>query len=79
MKKLIAMLLVLVMALSLVACGGNKTPNTTAGTQGSDETKGTQPAGDATYERGDDEEIYDAVLGDYAKLLDEAEGLTDPN
>lgn len=79
MKKLIAMLLVLVMALSLVACGGNKTPNTTAGTQGSDETKGTQPAGDATYERGDDEEIYEAVLGDYAALLDEAEGLTDPN
>ena len=42
MKKLIAMLLVLAMAMSLIACGtataGNETPSTEAGTNASDET-----------------------------------------
>lgn len=41
MKKIVALLLVLVMAIGLVACGGEPTPTTPAGTQ----PAGTQPAG----------------------------------
>lgn len=39
MKKIIAMLLVLVMAVSLVACAGEKAPETTAATEATDVTE----------------------------------------
>lgn len=54
MKKLIALILCLVLALSLVACGGEKkadAPETTPSTesQGNEETTPSQPADAAVY------------------------------
>lgn len=48
MKKIIAMLLVLVMAASLVACGGEKAPETTAPATTAPATEATEPATEAT-------------------------------
>ena len=48
MKKIIAMLLVLVMAASLVACGGSKAPETTAPATTAPATEATEPATEAT-------------------------------
>ena len=48
MKKIIAMLLVLVMAVSLVACAGEKAPETTAATEATDVTETTEAATEGT-------------------------------
>ena len=42
MKKIIAILLVLIMAVSLVACAGEKTPETTAATEATEVTETTE-------------------------------------
>lgn len=71
MKRILAMLLAVMMVLSLVACAGNGDTKTT-------EPAGTTPAPAAepeevVYERADDEEVFDAVLGNYEELLEAAE------
>ena len=48
------------------------TTTTTATTPAATTTPAAAPAAEAKYVRGDDEEIYAAVLGDYEALLDEA-------
>ena len=48
MKKIIAMLLVLVTAVSLVACAGEKAPETTAATEATDVTETTEAATEGT-------------------------------
>lgn len=91
MKKLLAVLLVAAMVLSMVACtgNGNTNPTTPAATQpqGGDTTPvDTTPVETEepwvrpeAYERADDEEIYNAVLGEYAELLEQAESMDDLN
>ena len=44
MKKIIAILLVLIMAVSLVACAGEKTPETTAATEATEAAESTEAA-----------------------------------
>ena len=48
MKKIIAMLLVLVMAVSLVACAGEKAPETTAATEATEATETTEAVDEST-------------------------------
>ena len=48
MKKFLAMLLVLVMALSLVACGQPDTPDTTPSTNPNNDTNPTNPSTEPT-------------------------------
>lgn len=78
MKKFLALVLVLLMVLPMVvACGknGDDSKDTNTDNNGGDVV--TPSTGE--YVRGDDEQIYDAALGEYAKLLDEAEALEDVN
>ncbi|MBP5453852.1 MAG: peptide ABC transporter substrate-binding protein [Lachnospiraceae bacterium] len=74
-KKVLSLVLASAMVLSLTACGQEKTPATievasTSSTEASASTEET--SGDVEYVRGDDDEIYEEVLGGYAKLCEEA-------
>ena len=79
MKKILALLLVLAMVLSLVACGGNTTTETGAPAATSGETAGAtagaggvvDPYVDMDYEA-QSEAIYDLVLGDFETIYEEA-------
>ena len=53
MKKIIAMLLVLVMAVSLVACAGEKAPETTAATEATETTETAAESTEAATEGSD--------------------------
>ena len=74
-KKVLSLVLASAMVLSLTACGQEKTPATievasNSNTEASVSTE--ENTGDAEYVRGDDDEIYEEVLGGYAKLCEEA-------
>ncbi len=74
-KKVLSLVLASAMVLSLTACGQEKTPATievasNSNTEASVSTEET--SGDVEYVRGDDDEIYEEVLGGYAKLCEEA-------
>ena len=57
MKKIIAMLLVLVMAVSLVACAGEKAPETTAATEATEATETTEAVAESTEEATEGSEV----------------------
>ena len=68
MKKLTVLMLVLAVVLtSVFAQGASDTPAASAPVV-KEEVKASEPAAPATYVRGDDEEIYNAVLGKYEEL-----------
>lgn len=88
MKKFLALLLVLALALSMVACASNTTPSTdTSGDTTSDTSTDTTTDTDADAATGElvdpyaysiddydiqSEEIYDLVLGDFETIYNEA-------
>ena len=88
MKKLLALLLVLALALSMVACSGNKTPSTdTSSDTSSDTSTDTTTDTDTEAAPGElvdpyayseddydiqSEEIYDLVLGEFETIYNEA-------
>ena len=87
-KKLLALLLALTMVFSLVACGGSNTSDgnnnapvvevenndDATDAQTGDETETPVGSdGEAVYVREDDEDVYEAALGEYAELLAAAE------
>ena len=86
MKKLLALLLVLALALSMVACSGNKTPSTDTGSDTSTDTTTDTNTDTETapgelvdpYAYSEDdydiqsEEIYDLVLGEFETIYNEA-------
>lgn len=74
-KKVLSLVLASAMVLSLTACGQEKTPATievasNSNTEASVSTEET--SGEAEYVRGDDDEIYEAVLGGFKELSDQA-------
>ena len=75
MKKFVALLLCAVMVLSLAACGQSSEP--VVETQQQAEPQEAVP--EVTYERADDEDVYEATLTEYAELLAKAEESTDPD
>ncbi len=86
MKKFIALLMALAMVLSLAACGSsNETSAPVVETTSvTDAPAAEEPAAetaeepapaaaeDVVYERGDDEEIYEANLGEYEAMMEKA-------
>lgn len=74
MKKLFALLLVVAMLLSFAACGkGEGTDTGAADTETAPDTDATDKYERPTaYERAEDDEIYEAALGEYAALIEEA-------
>lgn len=78
MKKFMALLLAVAMVLSMAACGAKT--ETPAATNAPVATEAAPTdAAEVVYERGDDEEVYDMVLADYAELLEAAEASSDVN
>ncbi len=74
-KKVLSLVLASAMVLSLTACGQEKTPATievasNSNTEASVSTE--ENTGDAEYVRGDDDEIYEEVLGGFKELSDKA-------
>ena len=79
MKKFLALLLVAVMMFSVVACANNPSNPSDSGDVSGDESQKTPvDSGNTniTYERKDEEEVYNNALGGYESLLDKAEALT---
>ncbi len=71
-SKLLKRGLALTAAMSLAACSGTaSTTGTTPATTSGSETTATPS--DVTYERGDDDDIYDEVLGEYESLMAKAD------
>ncbi len=83
MKKLIALLLAVVMALGMAAC--TKTGNESSGpiiddqSSVAESSKEDEQPGEATYVRGDDEEAYTGALAKFEELLLDAESGEDVN
>lgn len=79
--KFLCLLLVACMMLGVVACTdkNNKPEDSSKTTDGSDTKGNDKPGTDGTYTRGDDEKIYESVLGNYTELLDAADAKSDPN
>ena len=91
-KSLASVLALSMVAGSLAGCGekGTETPNVEVVTEQQTtvaETTAAAPteeapaaiSDDVVYERGDDEEIYEAALGEYLTLLEEAEKAATPD
>lgn len=72
MKKLTVILLVLAVVMTSVFAQGASEPQKPAQTSAPAAAQTKAPAKPSTYVRGDDEEIYASVLGDYEALLDKA-------
>ena len=85
MKRILAMLLVVLMALALVACKKPVDPNNPANPTEAAKTEDANPEDTAAPEetpepvvrpdswvRGDDEEIYELVLGEYEAMMEKA-------
>lgn len=75
-KKILSVVLASAMVLSLAACG-DKTATSTSievvtSTSTSTEASTSVETADVTYVRGDDEEVYDTVLGNFTDLVDAA-------
>lgn len=68
MKKLTVLLLVLAVALTTVFAQGAADAPATSAPVVKEEVKASEPAAPAKYVRGDDEEIYNSVLGKYEEL-----------
>ena len=74
MKKILALVLALVMVMGLVACGGEKAPETTA-PQGNDAPETTAPQGDApetTAPVASNVEYKVAMITDYGDITDQS-------
>ena len=78
MKRFLAFLLVALMVCSFAACG--KGGNTPAGESGKSTESASTPESEPaielvrpkTWERAEDEDVYEAALGKYAEMIDEA-------
>lgn len=68
MKKFLALLLAVVMILVVVSCG-KKTPTDTKPDTKPDDKPGDNTGETAKYERDADEDIYEAILGDYEAMI----------
>ena len=81
MKRFLAMLLAVVMVLSLAACGQQAAPaeSTAPVVENNEPAPAPVEEEEVVYVRGDDEEVYEGALTDFAELAAAAKAETNPD